>query len=64
MGFLKKIYLVIYFLAAPRGLWDLSSPTRDWTQTMAVKAQNPNHLATRELPAFLCLTYFTQYDNL
>ena len=28
---------------------DLSSLTRDWTQAMAVKTQNPNHQATWEL---------------
>ena len=31
-------------------LWGLSSLTRDWTCAMAMKAQNPNHWATRELP--------------
>ena len=31
-----------FFLATQNVLWDLSSPTRDWTQAMAVKAQNPN----------------------
>ena len=38
------------FLAMQHGLRDLASPTRDWTWAMAVKAQNPNHYATRELP--------------
>ena len=29
------IYLFIFiFLATPRGLWDLSSPTRDRTRTL------------------------------
>ena len=39
------------------GLWDLGSPTRDWTQATAVKASkalSPNHRTTRELPAFGC----------
>ena len=31
-------------------LWGLSSLTRDWTWAIAMKAQNPNHWATRELP--------------
>ena len=30
-------------------LWDLSSPTRDWTWGMVMKTPNPNHWATREL---------------
>lgn len=28
--------------AAPRGLWDLSSPTKEWTRPPAVKAQSPH----------------------
>ena len=38
------------FTSGPRGLWDLSSQTRDWTRATAVKAQNPNHEATMEFP--------------
>ena len=38
--------LFSFFLAAPCGLWDLSSLTRNWTQTTAVKPRNPNHWAT------------------
>ena len=40
----------VFILEAPRGLWDLSSATRDWTWATAVKAPNPNHWTTRELP--------------
>ena len=40
----------MYILAEPCGLQDLSSLTGDWTQATAVKAGNPNYLATRELP--------------
>lgn len=36
----------------PHILWDLSSPIRDWTWAMAVRAQNPNPSATRELPSW------------
>ena len=36
-------FFFFFFLAAPCSLWDLSSPTRDWTQAEAVKSQNPNH---------------------
>ena len=28
--------LFFFFLAAPHGLWDLSSPTRDWTQALGI----------------------------
>ena len=36
----------------PCSLWDLSSPTRDQTQAMAVKAKSINHWTTREIPIF------------
>ena len=38
------------FLAMPCDLWDLSSPTRDWTRDPAVKMPSPNHWTIRELP--------------
>ena len=38
-------------LPAPCGLPDLSSPTRDWIQAMAMKAPSPNHWTTREFQA-------------
>ena len=38
------------FLAAPCGLQDLSSLTRDRTQALAVKMTNPNHWTAREFP--------------
>ena len=40
--------LFFFFLAAPRSLWDLSSPTR----ALAVKAPSPNHWTARECPFF------------
>ena len=36
-------FSVVIDLTALHGLHDLSSPTRDWTPAMAVKAWNPNH---------------------
>ena len=44
------IFAVLSCLAAPRGLRDLSSPIRDRTWAMAVKAQSPNHWTAREFP--------------
>ena len=43
-------------LAAPRGLWDLCSPTRDQTQTLAVKAPSPDHWTAREFPCCSLVT--------
>ena len=42
-----------FFLAAPCTLWDLSSPTRDWT--LSSKSQNPNHRTTRQAAILLFL---------
>ena len=41
---------IIIILVAPRGLWDLSSLTRDQTWGLAVRAPSPNHWITREFP--------------
>ena len=57
MSFMRAHNIETLFLlsAMPHGLWDLSSLTRDSTWTTAVKAQDPNHLATRELPKILTM---------
>ena len=34
----------------PHSLQNLSAPTRDWTQAMAVKMQSSNHWPTKEFP--------------
>ena len=42
----------LYFLLVTlQNLQDLSSPTRDWTQALALKALSPNHWTIREFPA-------------
>lgn len=46
------------FLAAPWGLGDLNSQTRDWTQATVMKAPSPKHWTTRNLPLFV---YFWLY---
>ena len=48
-----------FFFAMPRGLWDLSSPTRDRTQAPAVKAPSPNHWTTREFLKAVFITSVT-----
>ena len=37
-------------VCVPRGLQDLSSPTKDLTRALAVKAPGPNHWTIREFP--------------
>ena len=34
-------------MAAPHRLWDLSSPSRDWTWAIAVKVQSPNQVISK-----------------
>ena len=41
------MYPFIFFLSL-HGLWDLSSPTRNWTWSMAVKVHSPNHWTTKD----------------
>ena len=53
----------LFFLAALHSLQDLSSLTRDWTQTTAVKVPSPNHWTARELP-HLILSWSTSTDLL
>ena len=43
--------VVFGFLAPLHSLWDLSSPTRDWTWAPAVRASSPNHWIAREFPS-------------
>ena len=34
----------------PRGMWELSSPTRDWSHVPCIERQLLNHWTTREVP--------------
>ena len=43
-----------YFLAMLRGMWDLSSPTRDRTCALALEAWSLNHWTAREVPRGHC----------
>ena len=46
------------------GLWDLSSPTRDQIQPLAVEAQSLNHWTAREFSLFLKIFFlFTEEAN-
>lgn len=41
--FSLSYFIYLFIFATLYSLWDLMSPIRDWTQTMAGKAQNANH---------------------
>ena len=50
---------LFYVLALwPRGMWDLSSPTRDRTHTPCIGRRSLNHWATRKAPKLTILTIF------
>ena len=44
-------YILQYW---PRGMWDLSSLTRDWTHTLWNGRLSPNPWTTKEVPYLLC----------
>ena len=47
------ILLLFYVLIfGPRGMWDLSSWTRDRTRTPCIGRQSLNHWTAREVPSF------------
>ena len=54
---MQNIRITFFFICAT-WLQDLSSLTKDWTQATVVKAQNPNHQATREPPRITVLFNF------
>ena len=53
-------FFVLFLLAEPLGLQDLSFPTRDRTQDPAVKVSSPSHWTTREL---LFYSHFEDKQN-
>ena len=46
---LLLIYVSVFWL---RGMWDLSSPAREWTHTRGIGRQSLNHWTAREVPSF------------
>ena len=49
------VFVVVVVLAALHGLWDFSSPARDWDWTWpsAVKASSVEHWTPREVPVLI-----------
>ena len=47
---LLLFYVLVFW---PRGMWDLSSPNRDWTCTPCIGRRSSNHWTTREVPIYL-----------
>ena len=67
-SFLEEVYCWLFFFFSFFGcaVWDLSSPTRDWTQILAVKAPNLNHWTAREFPTIhsFISSYLSSYNFL
>ena len=53
------VYGIIYYYYLPHSLQDLTSPTRDRTQPLAVKILGLNHWTAREFP--VCYYYYYYY---
>ena len=59
--FIEFVTILLLFFALvfwPRGMWDLSSPTRDWTHTPCIGRWSLNHWTVREVPNLLFKTQF------
>ena len=56
--FVTILYLFLFYVLVfwPRGMWDLSSSTRDRTLTLCTGRQGLNHW-TREVPQYSVVTY-------
>ena len=44
---LLLFYVLVFWL---QGIWDFSSPTRDWTYTLCIDRESLNHWSSREVP--------------
>ena len=49
------VFFFFFLVFWPRGMWDLSSPTRDRTHTPCTGRQSFNHWTTRDVPPVLPL---------
>ena len=50
IGFVTILLLFYVLVFWPRGMWDLSSPTRDRTRTPCIGRRSLNHWIAREVP--------------
>ena len=50
-------FCFMFWFFWPRGLWHLSSLTRDWTHTPCIWRWSLNHWTTREVPSSVLLNF-------
>ena len=48
--FVTVLLLFMFWIFWPRGMWNLSSPTRDWTCFLCIGRQSLNHWTAGEVP--------------
>ena len=52
---IASVFVLVFW---PQGIWDPSSPTRDWTCTPCVGSQSLNHWTTREVSVIIYIDTF------
>ena len=62
LGYNVFMYL-FFFFAAVCSLWDLSSPTTDWTRAPASRVWSLNQWTTREIPYLYILKSFIDFNE-
>ena len=50
LEFVTILFLGFFFFFWPWGMWDLSSPARDWTCSPCIGRQSLHHWTAREVP--------------
>ena len=58
--FIEFVTVLLLFMFWPRGMYNLSSPTRDQTCFLCIGRQSLNHWTTREVPTVLLASLVTQ----
>ena len=59
LNLLQYCFCILCFGFWPRGVGDLSSPTRDWTHIPCIRRKSLSHWTTREVPTMMFLSILT-----
>ena len=62
--FTSSLLFFILFLAVPHGVWDLSSPIRDWIHAPCIWKHSLNHWTTRNQFFFMASTLLQELQKL
>ena len=58
LNLLQYCFCFMFLFFWPRGMWDLSSPTRDRICTPCIERRSLNHWTAREIPSSICFGPF------